>query len=539
MHRFAFNTPEEKTPENPIVEELGQMMEKDLKNFVTPEYTEEAGIMKERMKKASRVVDAVNFLKSKRTQIHTALALVTICSAGTLTHVALGLAGVLILIGPVIKVVGDGYEIVEQFQLMFDYCIKYHHTFLVISRMMQLVMIFMTNREHFKRIIYGRTLTELKSKSLAEKQAELKSKSLAEKQADVREGTHLQNMEFQSIRNMDSIDLTQKEALMTKWQDSGYKTKIDSELLEATSFPLSIYADLNETLKTLQELLIKKVDTPTLARLAEYDTQNLFDFKKSLEKRHNDPTYTFPELRRWWKTALSKDSLMNEFNECINRLGNGVLLMKTQVDLLFMYVERNCTPEEIKMLYTAVTTSVEFISYMQPELDIGVIVNKSALDRLRLFEESIQADITAYDKMKADLEATHQKLAEAAAREAAEKAQEAAEKATQEKAAQEAAEKAHEASQPERAQVASPKPKKSFFGTRSAKVAPAPAPAPAAAPAAAPAPAPAPKKTFLGKYFGFGGGRTKRRLGGSRKKRRLGGSRKKRSHRTRQRKRQM
>jgi hypothetical protein len=457
----------------------------DKRNIMTTAERLENERRKEKVEKGATAVHAAKVIRTYKTEIHTALTMLTICSGGTLFPITIGIAGILLAVGPVIDAVGNHIELKLLFNLVHDYCMRFYKTFMVISRMMYLITLFSKNREHFKTLLYGDILADIKTKPDIIRQAQ--------------KMTYVGDLD---VHVADEVDIVQEAndksgineftALLDQWKREGYGNS--PGMISTGTFPQTIYDDLSRTIDDMFKALLKNVDSNSLKKLVQLDERNMFGFRKEQEKR--GAFLAVPEIIRKWQVAGRKDQIIAEFNTNLTRLSSGMLLMKLHVDTQFMYIENNCSEIEVKLLHIAVTTSPEFIAYVEPTYDMTAIMNGMALSRLKLIESSIASDL------KLNAQKIKDKFAQVLV-----------EIKRNSQTAEEAVAKIHEKEEEKQLLESATQPILLDKRTRPRTSQVAPAPVPDAAPA------PAPARTFWSR-FKFYGGKTRSK---TRKRRRRGG----------------
>lgn len=370
------------------------LLEDDKRNILTTARRLAAEKLKDKMEKGATIVHAAKLYKDNRIEIHTALAMLTVCSGGSLFPITVTIAGILLTVGPVIEAVGNYSELKLLFNLVFDYCMRFYKTFMVISRMMYLITVFSKNRRHFKILLYGDMLADLKTKQEVIQQAQKLSNAI---NAEVHVMTEI-DLVRESLKEEPTPQmLAELTALLEEWKREGYGDSKDM-FATGTMFPQNIYDEVTRTVDDMFTLLVKNVDSTSLQRLVELDENDMFGFKK--EKANRSGFFSKPDIARKWMVANKKDQIIAEFNTHLTRIASGMLLMKLHVDTLMMYVENYCSDEEVKLLRVAITTSPEFIAYIEPSYDMEAIINSMAVKRLKMFESSIRSDL----KLDADTE---------------------------------------------------------------------------------------------------------------------------------------
>jgi hypothetical protein len=348
--------------------------------------------------KISQVTNAAQMVRAHRAEIHTVLAMLTITSGGALFPITAGIAGVLMLIDPIIETVGAYSDVALQFQLIFEYCVTFNKMFQVLSRMLYLITIFSKNRKHFKLLMYqdilevikeGRARSKLETFRRDQEASDVASKEVSTiiKIGQIGEVVKSPPEELSPEAIQDAIEKLQK------WKEQGYDEAPDT-IASGAIFPHSIYEKIKGSLDDIFKLLIVNVDSRQLQILINLDVKNMFGFREEQVKRNKYGTFfTKPDIIRRWQVAGKKNGIFSTLNESVNHISAGLLLMKLHIDTLFMYVEQHCTPDELNLLHIAVTTSPEFIAYIEPGYDMEVILASRAMAQLKLVNSSIIRDL--------------------------------------------------------------------------------------------------------------------------------------------------
>jgi hypothetical protein len=371
------------------------LLEDDKKNIMTTARRLAAERLKEKMEKGATIVHAAKLYKDNRIEIHTALAMLTVCSGGTLFPITVTIAGILLTVGPVIETVGNYSELKLLFNLVFDYCLRFYKTFMVVSRMMYLITIFSKNRRHFKILLYGDMLADIKSKLGVIQQEQQLSNAL---NSEVHIMTEI-DIVRESVKDPSTQGLEEFTALLDQWKKEGYGESKDM-FATGTMFPQNIYDDVTRTVSELFTLLVDNVDSTSLQKLVELDQDDMFGFRKEQAKRGR--FFSKPDIIRKWMVSNRKDQIIADFNTHLTRIASGMLLMKLHVDTLMMYIESYCSEEEVKLLHVAITTSPEFIAYIEPTYNMDAIINRMEMKRLKMFKTSIIADLKSDEKIDAE-----------------------------------------------------------------------------------------------------------------------------------------
>jgi len=379
--------------------QLKQTLENDEGLILTASQKMDLKTKKKVSNKVGQVTNAAQLLRSHRSEIHTMLAMLTITSGGALFPVTAGIAGVLLLIDPIIESIGAYSDVALQFQLIFDYCITFNKMFQVLSRMLYLITIFSKNRRHFKLLMYKGILEDIKSqKNVAKSKTETlrldqeTSKAISKEVVTMGKIDEVEET-LKSPEDLTQVAIQEASEKVATWKELGYDEAPDT-IASGAIFPESIYEKIKDSLDDMKNLLLENVDNQQLQSLIDYDKPNLFGFQEEKLKRGRYGKYlTKPDIFRRWQVAGRKGQIISTLNEGVNHIGAGLLLMKLHIDTLFIYVEQHCTKNELALLHIAVSTSPEFIAYIEPKYEMEDILATRALTRLNLVRSSIIRDL--------------------------------------------------------------------------------------------------------------------------------------------------